>query len=139
MNPYLTFSGNCEEAFVFYQSIFGGKIPYIGRFKDMPENADCQVSESDKEKIMHISLPIGKDTVLMGSDCTEMSGELIKGNNFSIAINVASQEETIDIFDKLSQGGKIRMPLNKTFWGSYFGTLTDKFGIQWMVSCEIKE
>ena len=139
INPYLSFNGNCEEAFHFYQSIFGGEFPYIGRFKEMPEDPKCPIAEADKEKIMHISLPISKETVLMGSDVTSSSGApFIKGNNVTISINSDSVEETTRLFDKLSDGGTIMMPLDKTFWKSYFGMFTDKFGINWMVNCALE-
>ncbi len=140
INPYLTFNGNCEEAFNFYKSVFGGEFPYVGKFKDMPDNPNYPVPEADREKIMHISLPISKETVLMGSDTSEAFGKsTIEGNNFSISINTDSVEEVTRIFNELSAGGKIKMPLEKTFWQAYFGMFVDKFGIHWMVNCELKE
>ena len=140
INPYLTFNGNCEEAFNFYKSVFGGEFPYVGRFSEMPENPEYPVAEEDKEKIMHISLPIGNGSVLMGSDSSENFGQkFIPGNNFSVSINLSNQEETNRVFDALSAGGKVTMPLNKTFWGALFGMFTDKFGIQWMVNCELEK
>ena len=140
INPYLTFNGTCEEAFDFYKSIFGGEFPYIGKFKDMPPDPASQISDADKEKIMHISLPISKETVLMGSDSSEAFGHAtVEGNNFSISINTNSVEEITRIYNELSKGGKIKMPLNKTFWGAYFGMFIDKFGIHWMVNCELPE
>jgi PhnB protein len=140
INPYLTFNGTCEEAFNFYKSVFGGEFPYVGKFKDMPENPDFPVQESEKEKIMHISLPISKETVLMGSDSSEAFGPAtVEGNNIQISINTNSVEETTRIFNELSSGGKIKMPLEKTFWEAYFGMFIDKFGIHWMVNCELKE
>ena len=140
INPYLTFNGTCEEAFNFYKSVFGGDFPYAGKFKDMPPNPDYPVAEAEKEKIMHISLPISKETILMGSDSSESFGHAsVAGNNFSISVNTDSIEEVTRIFNELSAGGKIKMPLNKTFWGAYFGMFTDKFGIHWMVNCELKE
>lgn len=139
INPYLTFNGTCEEAFNFYKSVFGGDFPYLGRFKDMPENPKYPVAEADKEKIMHVSLPISKETVLMGSDISEAYGKVTKGDNFSISVNTDSIEETTRIFNELSAGGKVTMPLNKTFWGAYFGMFTDKFGIHWMVNCNLEE
>ncbi|MFH1001262.1 MAG: VOC family protein [Bacteroidota bacterium] len=140
INPYLTFEGNCEEAFHFYKSVFGGEFPYVGKFKDMPENPDYPISKADKEKIMHISLPISKETVLMGSDSSEAFGKATSiGNNFSISINTDTVEEVTRIYNALSNGGSIKMPLNKTFWGAYFGMFTDKFGIHWMVNCELEE
>jgi PhnB protein len=140
INPYLTFNGNCEEAFKFYQSVFGGAFPFMGRFKDMPDNPDFPIPEAEKEKIMHVSLPISKETTLMGSDSSEAFGHVTAmGNNFSISINTDSQEEATRLFNELSAGGKINMPLNKTFWGAYFGMFTDKFGIHWMVNYELPE
>ncbi len=139
INPYLTFDGNCEAAFLFYQSVFGGEFPYVSRFSEMPENPNYTVAEEDKNKIMHISLPISKETILMGSDTSSAFGPpIVNGNNFSISINTDTEEETERLFNALSVGGKITMALEKTFWGSYFGMLTDKFGMQWMVSCELK-
>jgi len=138
VNPYLTFSGNCEEAFTFYKSVFGGDFMFLGRFKDMPPMEGQEpVSEAEGEKIMHVSLPISKETFLMGSDSSEAFGHsTIMGNNFSISVNTDSQEEADKLFNGLAAGGKVTMPMNKTFWGSYFGMLVDKFEIQWMVSCE---
>ena len=134
VNPYLTFNGNCEEAFNFYKSVFGGEFPFIGRFKDMPAG-DFQVQESDGEKIMHVSLPIGQGTVLMGSDTSESCGQPTTiGNNFSISINTESEAEATELFNGLSEGGQVTMPLDKVFWGAYFGMLTDRFGINWMVN-----
>lgn len=136
INPYLTFAGNCEEAFLFYQSVFGGEFPYMGRFKDMPPTeGQPPVPESEGNKIMHVCLPIGKETVLMGSDSSEAFGQVtIMGNNCSISINADSVEEADKLFNGLSAGGQITMPMNKTFWGAYFGMFTDKFGIHWMVN-----
>ena len=140
INPYLTFNGTCEAAFNFYKSVFGGEFTYIGRFKEMPEDPNYPVSEEEKEKIMHISLPISKETALMGSDSSESFGKAtIAGNNYTISVNTNSVEEITRIYNELSKGGEIKMPLNKTFWGAYFGMFTDKFGIHWMVNCELKE
>ena len=138
VNPYLTFSGNCEEAFTFYKSVFGGDFQYVGRFKEMPPMEGCApVPEAEGEKIMHISLPISKETILMGSDSSDAFGQAtIVGTNFTISINTTSQEEADKLFNGLSAGGKVTMPMDKTFWGSYFGMFVDKFSIQWMVSFE---
>jgi len=97
------------------------------------------VSKAEAEKIMHVSLPIGKKTILMGSDTSETFGKVIVGNNFSVSINTDSQEEADRLFKGLSKGGKITMPMDKTFWGSYFGMFVDKFGFQWMVSFDQNE
>ncbi len=135
VNPYLTFNGDCEDAFEFYKKVFGGEFTYLGRFKEMPPMGDKKVSSADGEKIMHVSLPIGKETVLMGSDTSEEFGQTAKpGSNFSISVNADTQEEADKLYNGLVSGGQKIMPMDKTFWGAYFGMLTDKFGIQWMVN-----
>jgi len=135
VNVYLTFDGNCEEVFHFYKSVFGGEFGYLGRFKEMPQTDGKEMPESDGEKIMHVSLPISKETMLMGSDALEgFSPPLHKGNNFGISITTDSKEEADRLFNSLSTGGTVGMPMQNTFWGSYFGMFTDKFGINWMVS-----
>lgn len=133
--PYLTFNGNCEEAFNFYKSVFGGEFGFVGRFSDMPPSPDHpSVPDSEKNKIMHISLAIGH-SVLMGSDSSDAFGKATTmGNNFSLSINANSRDEADRLFNALSNGGKVTMPMNKTFWGAYFGMLVDKFGIQWMMN-----
>jgi PhnB protein len=137
VNPYLTFNGNCEEAFNFYRSVLGGNFTYVGRFKEMPPSPDGKtVSAAEGEKIMHISLPISKETILMGSDSSEEFGHAtVVGNNFSISLNAPSEKDADRIYKGLAEGGKAIMPMSKTFWGSYFGMLVDKFHIQWMISC----
>jgi PhnB protein len=135
VNIYLTFNGNCEDAFNFYKSVFGGEFPYIGRFKDMPPGEGGKLQPGDEERIMHVSLPISKETMLMGSDTGgEWASSYSPGNNFTISITADSKEEADKLFKRLSAGGKVTMPLSKTFWADSFGTLTDKFGINWMVS-----
>ncbi|MCF8449251.1 MAG: VOC family protein [Taibaiella sp.] len=137
VNVYLTFKGNCEEAFDFYKSVFGGEFPYVGRFKDMPpsEESGSTMPAEFGNRIMHISLPIGGGTAIMGSDTGgEWAAHYQPGNNFSISINADSKEEADRIFNGLSTGGNVTMPMNKTFWGDYFGMWTDKFGINWMMS-----
>ena len=134
-NIYLTFDGNCEEAFNFYQSVFGGQIPYMGRFKDMPPGEESQGKPGEENRSMHVSLPISKETMLMGSDTGgEWASGYSQGNNFSISITADSREEAEKLFKGLSAGGKVTMPLSKTFWSDSFGMLTDKFGISWMMS-----
>lgn len=139
INPYLNFKGNTEEAFNFYRSVFGGEFSVLQRFgnmpgcDDMPE--DKQISEADKEKIMHIALPIGNGNVLMATDALESMGQsLVEGNNFTLSISAAGKEEAEKLFNGLSEGGTVEMPLADTFWGAYFGMFKDKFGIRWMVS-----
>jgi len=138
VNPYLNFRGNTEEAFNFYKSVFGTEFRFVLKFKDTPDGD--KMSDEDKEKIMHISLPVGDNMVLMGTDSLESAGHTFNaGNNFSLAIAPASEEEADKLFNALSAGGTITMPLSKVFWGAYFGMLTDKFGTQWMVNFEGKQ
>jgi len=135
VNIYLTFNGNCEDAFNFYRSVFGGEFAYMGRFKDMPADAGKPMPAEDSNLIMHVSLPISKETILMGSDVGgEWAPNFKPGNNFSISINAESKEMADKLFNSLSSGGEVKMPPAKTFWGDYFGMWTDKFGINWMVS-----
>ena len=140
VNVYLTFKGNCEEAFNFYKSVFGGEFPYVGRFKEMPPMDGCSVPEEDLEKIMHMSLPISAETMIMGSDSSEAFGQVTTiGNNFSISITTDSKEEADRLFNGLSEGGKVTMPMDVTFWGDYFGMFTDKFDINWIISYPTKQ
>jgi len=135
INPYLTFNGNCESAFLFYKSVFGGEFSYIGRFDEMPPMDGQTLNPDDASKIMHISLPISKETILFGSDATaEFGGTVNAGTNFSISVNVESKEEADAIFSGLSAGANVTVPLHQAFWGAYFGMLTDQFGIGWMVN-----
>lgn len=136
ITPYLNFPGNCEEAFQFYKSAFGGEYAMLMRFKDAPSN---EQRPGEENLIMHVSLPIGKGTILMGSDRPASMGTGTKGDNFSISINADSEEEAKKIFDALSAGGNITMPLDKTFWGAYFGMFVDKFGIAWMVNYDYNQ
>ena len=137
VNIYLTFNGNCEEAFNFYKSVFGGEFPYIGRFKDMPPGEGGKLNPDDAERIMHVSLPISKETMLMGSDTGgEWASGFKQGNNFAISITSGNTKEAEKLFNGLSAGGTVTMPLGKTFWAETFGMFTDKFGISWMVSVE---
>lgn len=135
-NIYLNFNGNCEEAFSFYKTVFGGEFPYVGRFGEMPVQEGCAPMPDDmKNQIMHISLPVGGGTILMGSDVGgEWAPSFRQGNNFSISLNTDSAEEADRLFNGLSAGGTVTMPMQKTFWGDYFGMFTDRFGINWMIS-----
>lgn len=136
INPYLIFNGNCEEAFLFYKSVFGGEFPYIGKFSDMPPSDDpnCPPPSADEaNRIMHVSLPIG-NTVLMGSDSTSQSGDVAIGANVSISINTDSRAEADKLFNGLSAGGNVIMPMQNTFWGAYFGMFVDRFSIHWMIN-----
>ena len=135
VNVYLTFNGNCLEAFNFYKSVFGGEFPYIGYYKDMPSEGGKPLAPEDADKIMHVSLPISQETMLMGSDTGgEWAASFAQGNNFSLSISTDSKESADRLFDGLSAGGQVTMPMNKTFWGDYFGMFSDQFGINWMIS-----
>jgi PhnB protein len=135
VNVYLTFNGNCLEAFDFYKSVLGGEFSYLSRFKDVPAEAGNPGSPEEGEKIMHICLPISNETMLMGSDTGgEWASHFAQGNNFSISIMTDSREKADRLFNGLSSGGNATMPMEKTFWGDYFGMLTDKFGVNWMIS-----
>ncbi len=137
INPYLNFNGNTEEAFNFYKSVFGGEFGALMRFKDMPEG-DSKMPEVEGERIMHIALPLG-EAMLMGTDASESMGQkVVFGNNSYISIHPDTLEEAQRIFDQLSAGGKVEMPLQKQFWGSYFASFADKFGVQWMVNYDDK-
>lgn len=138
VNVYLNFNGNCEEAFNFYKSVFGGEFSYIGKFKDMPPQEGMPpMSKEDGEKVMHVSLPVSKETAIMGSDTGgEWAASFVQGNNFSISINTESISEAERIFNGLAKNGNVTMPLGKTFWSEAFGMLTDQFGINWMMSME---
>lgn len=140
INIYLHSEGKTEEAFNFYKSVFGGEFATFVRYSSIPEQSGFpEVSEDEKEKIMHVELAIGKENVLMGADTLKsMRQEIHHGNNFSIYISTESREETEKIFNKLAEGGKVTMPLAKTFWSEYFGTCNDKFGIRWKVDFENK-
>ena len=135
INAYLTFDGTCEEAFNFYKSVFGGDFPMVGKFGDMPPQEGMPpISDEVKNRILHMSLPISAETVLMGSDTMPGIHDHQVGNNISLSINTDSREESDRVFNGLSAGGKVSMPLADTFWGAYFGMWTDKFGINWMVN-----
>ncbi|HET9487078.1 MAG TPA: VOC family protein [Chryseosolibacter sp.] len=133
INPYLNFNGKTEEAFNFYKSVFGGEFAMLQRIKDTP--GGDKVPAHEQNRVMHVALPIGKSTVLMASDIMESMGHTLSmGNNFSISVHTESEKEADKIFNGLVNGGKVNIPLEKQFWGSYYGMLTDKFGVQWMVS-----
>jgi len=132
LHPYLHLNGNTEEAFSFYKSVFGGELS-IMRYGEAPPG-ETKPSPGAAKKIMHVSLPIGKETMLMGSDMPEAMPPAVMGTNFSITVSADSEEEARRVFEGLSAGGQVVMPLDKTFWGAYFGMLVDKFQIHWMVS-----
>jgi PhnB protein len=138
INPYLHYNGNAEEAFTFYKSVFGGEFSLLVRFNEF-SNPENPVSEKEARKIMHIALPIGKCSVLMASDVPDVLGKVNENENRSkISINAESREEADKLFSGLSEGGQIEFPIADSPWGSYFGMLRDKFGIEWMVDFDPK-
>jgi PhnB protein len=138
INPYLNFMGNTEKAMNFYKSVFGGEFSIFQRFRDIPGGE--KMSEDDQQKIMNISLPLRNGNVLMATDTLESMGQALNvGNNFHLAVSVESEKEADHIFKGLSDGGQIKLAMNKAFWGAYFGMLIDQFGVQWMVSYDLKQ
>jgi len=130
---YVSFNGNTEEAFNFYKSALGGEIVNIQRFGDSPGAA--QMSDADKKKVMHIALEAPGDIKLMGNDHIDMMGGPFKaGNNFSLSFHPDNKAEADKLFNSLSAGGTVTVPISTAPWGDYFGMFTDKFGIKWMIN-----
>jgi len=132
INPHINFNGNAEEAFNFYRSVFGGAFTRVVRFKDL-SSPGMPIAEHEAEKIMHIALPIGSSS-LMGNDVPEIMGKTNENENRSkIVITAESKEEADKLFNGLSAGGQVEMPMADSPWGSYFGMFRDKYGIEWMI------
>ena len=137
INPHINFNGNAEEAFTFYKSVFGGEFEKIIRFKDIASE-EFPIAEKEANKIMHIALPIGKN-ILMANDVPKSMGQVNENENRSkISISAESREEADKLFNGLSVGGQIEMPISDSPWGSYFGMFRDKYGIEWMVEFDSK-
>jgi PhnB protein len=137
INPHINFNGNAEEAFNFYKSIFGGDFAKVTRLKEI-SSPDFPVPESDAEKILHISLPIGKNK-LIGNDVPSFLGSVNENENRSkISISAESREEADKLFHGLSNGGSVEMPMEDSPWGVYFGMFRDKYGIEWIIEFETK-
>ena len=137
INPHINFNGNAEEAFNFYKSVFGGEFKKIIRFKEL-SGPEFQVTEHEANKIMYIALPVGKN-ILIGNDVPEIMGRTNENENRSkISISAESKEEAAKLFNGLSAGGNVEMPLGTSPWGSYFGMFRDKYGIEWMVDYDPK-
>ena len=134
INPYIHFNGNAEEVFTFYKSVFGGEFAKMMRYKDLSSD-EYPIPETDANKLMHISLPIGQNSLLMGSDVMEVMGKVTENDNRNtISISAESREEADHLFSGLSSGGQIDMPMSDGPSGVYFGMFTDKFGVQWMIN-----
>jgi len=133
VNPYLNFDGNAEEAFNFYKSVFGGDFIANMKMGDAPDME--KLPKEERMRTMHISLPLSEDTILMASDTVPSMGHTLKqGNNNYISIHPTSKEEADRLFNGLSKDGTIEMPMEMQFWGDYFGSFIDKFGIYWMIN-----
>ncbi len=143
INLYLHFDGNAEQALNFYKSVFGGEFGVLRRWKDMAGaegGEEMKLAENELDKIMHGSLPIGNGSVLMASDAPESMGKKrIAEANFSISVSAESKEETEKLFNGISTGGTVTMPLADAFWGSYFGMCTDRFCIKWMFNYDYNQ
>ncbi len=132
LNPYLNFDGNAEEAFRFYQTVFGGEL-FIQKMSEAPGTEN--LPEEEKGRAMHVAIPIGDGQYLMASDCLPSAGHVLnQGNNNYISVAPDSREEAERLFNGLSAGGEIEMPLADMFWGDYFGSFKDKFGVYWMIN-----
>ncbi|WP_276134300.1 VOC family protein [Polluticoccus soli] len=133
MNPYLNFDGTAEAAFTFYKSVFGGEFVGVHKMSEAPGTE--QLPENERNRVMHIALPIDANTTLMASDIIPSMGhKLDVGNNVHISLHPSSREEAERLFNGLSAGGKVEMPLQDTFWGAYYGNFQDKFGVNWMIN-----
>ena len=140
-STYLNFKNQTEEAFTFYKSVFGGEfIGGINRMGEVPpQDGMPEMSDTDKNLIMHVDLAITGGHHLMGTDAPESMGfSLVQGNNVYINLEPDTKEETERLFNALSEGGKISMPLQTMFWGAYYGSFTDKYGVNWMVNFSTK-
>lgn len=134
VHPYLNFDGQAEAAFNFYKSVFGGEFTANMKMTEAPDGD--KLSPEEQNRTMHISLPIDGETILMASDIVPSAGHhLIEGNNMYISLSPDTKEEADRLFNGLSKDGEIEMPIEDQFWGDYFGSFIDKFGIRWMVNC----
>ena len=134
VNPYLNFPGNTEEAFNFYKSVFGGEFLALTRFREFGAGV-MEMAEADLDKIAHIALPLGAGCILMGTDVTESSpGTLTIGTNVYITLEPDTIDEAQGLFNGLSHGGRIEMPMQRTEWAERYGICADKYGVQWMVN-----
>ena len=141
VSTYFNFPRCTEEAFTFYRSVFGGDFSGpVHRFGDMPSSpGQPPLAEADKNLVMHMELPILGGHVLMGTDASESMGFTVTpGNQVHLNLQTDTREQSDHLFKGLSAGGKVDMPMADMFWGAYFGSLTDRFGVRWMVNCESK-
>lgn len=141
VSTYLNFNRNTEEAFVFYRSVFGGEFEGgIHRFREVPTMpGQPPLPDADRDLVMHVALPILGGHLLMGTDAPASMGfRVTPGNNVYISLHPDTRDETRRLFDALSSGGRVEQPLQEMFWGDYYGSLADRFGVQWMFNCTSK-
>jgi PhnB protein len=135
IHPYLNFDSKAEEAFRFYEKALGGKLTEIHRFGSMPQQDGFELTPEQKNLVMHVGLQLPDGEMIMASDMlTGMGPQRVEGNNISISVHPGSRQEADRIFNALAEGGTVTMPIADQFWGDYFGSLTDRFGINWMVN-----
>ncbi|MDT0685083.1 VOC family protein [Autumnicola psychrophila] len=140
INVYLHFSGNCEKAFNFYKSVFGGEYQFIGRYREISETARQNIPHATDDQIMDIALPISKETILMGADIIDPEKDLTHAySSFSLYVNAIDKIEADRLFTALSEEGKVIIAITNQFWGSYYGQCKDKFGISWKISFNANE
>ena len=133
LNPYLNFDGKAEEAFTFYKSVFGGE--FLGEVFKIGNAPGCEhLSEDEKNRVMHIALPVGDDLLMASDIVPSMGHQLVEGNNNHVSIFPDSREDADRLFAGLAEGGTVEMPLEDQFWGAYYGSFTDKYGIKWMIN-----
>lgn len=133
VEPYLIFNGNCKEAFAFYETVFEVNAAFTSRYIDLPQNERANIAEKDMDRIVHIILPVSDKVSLMGADAPSNMPTVV-GENVSLTLNTGSSAEAKRIFEQLSAGGDVKMPLQKTFWAELYAMFTDKFGIHWMIN-----
>ena len=135
IHAYLNFEDKTEEAFRFYEKVLGGKLTEIYRFGIMPPQGGVELTPEQKNRVMHVALQLPDGQMIMGSDMLPgMGPKRVEGNNFSISVHPTSIQEADRIFGALTEGGTVMMPMADQFWGDYFGSLTDRFGVNWMVN-----
>jgi PhnB protein len=135
IHAYLNFEDKTEEAFHFYEKVLGGKLTEFYRFGIMPPQGGVELTPEQKNRVMHVALQLPDGQMIMGSDTLPgMGPKRVEGNNFSMSVHPTSRQEADRVFNALAEGGKVTMPMADQFWGDYFGSLTDRFGINWMVN-----
>ena len=135
IHPYLNFEGKTEAAFRFYEKVLGGTLTEFYRFGAMPMEGGPELTPEQKNYVMHVGLQLPEGQMIMASDMIPGMGPArVEGNNFSISVHPESRQDADRIFNALAEGGAITMPIADQFWGDYYGSVTDRFGMNWMVN-----